>query len=150
MLWQKLPQVDEIECTELEVKGNAASLKSITSTNKPKTKSKPVLGKSFKISKDPFDKGTSRLAYRGHFEEALNQPCDYFRDSPEVVVKISSEDASTFQRAHIYAHAFAEEWNKMRGRREITFNWIVSVKLPGFEGTQTIEPYLNRKQYQKW
>ena len=152
-LWKELPQVDEIVCTELELvsqKGNAASLKSITSTNKPKTKSQLVLGKSFKISKDPFDKGTSRLAYRGHFEDALNQPSDYFRDSPEVVVKVSSEEASTFQRAHIYAHEFAEEWNKMRERREISFNWIVSVNLPGFEGTQTIEPYLNRKQYKKW
>ena len=152
-LWQKLPEVDEILCTELELvsqKGNAASLMSITSTNKPKTKSQLVLGKSFKISKDPFDKGTSRLAYRGHFEDALNQPSDYFRDSPEVVVKVSSEDASNFQKAHIYAHEFAEEWNKMRERREISFNWIVSVNLPGFHGTQTIEPYLNRKQYKKW
>ena len=152
-LWQKLPEIGEIFCTELELvslKGNAANLKSIISTNKPKTKLVPLSGKSFKISKDPFDKGTSRLAYRGHFEDALNQPSDYFRDSPEVVVKVSSEDASTFQRAHIYAHEFAEEWNKMRDRREISFNWIVSVNLPGFEGTQTIEPYLNRKQYKKW
>ena len=116
----------------------------------PKTKSQLELGKCFKISKDPFDKGSSRLAYRGHFENAKNQPCDYFRDSPEVVVKVSSEDASTFQKAHIYAHEFAEEWNKMRGRDEISFNWIVSVNLPGFEGTQTIEPYLNRKNYKKW
>lgn len=37
-LWQKLPEIGEIFCTELELvslKGNAANLKSIISTNKP-------------------------------------------------------------------------------------------------------------------
>jgi len=152
-LWQKLPPVDEIVCTELELvsqKGNASSLQSIISTNKPKTKSTDVFGYEFKVAKDPFSKGTTRLAYRGHFEFNLVQLSDYFRDSPEVVVKVSSEDATTYQKVHIYAHAFAEEWNKMREQKEISFSWILSVKLPGFEGTQTIEPYLNRKQYKKW
>ena len=152
-LWKELPAVVEIVCTELELvsqKGNAASLQSIISTNRPKTKSTEVFGYQFKIAKDPFSKGATRLAYRGHFEFSLVQPNDYFRDSPEVVVKVSSEDASTYQRVHIYAHEFAEEWNKMREQKEISFNWILSVKLSGFEGTQTIEPYLNRKQYKKW
>ena len=61
-----------------------------------------------------------------------------------MVVKVSSEEASPFQRVHIYAQAFADEWNGLRGREEIEFNWIVSVNLPEFEGTQTTEPYLNR------
>ena len=148
-LWQKLPEIDEIVCTELELK-SAAGLQSIISTNKPKLRSTEILGYWFKIAKEPFSKGTSRLAYRGHFEDAQNQDDDYFKDSPEVVVKVSSEDASTFQRVHIYAHEFAERWNELRGTDEISFNWILSVKLPGFEGTQTIEPYLNRKRYRKW
>ena len=114
------------------------------------TKSTDVFGYEFKIAKDPFSKGATRLAYRGHFDISWAQVSDYFRDSPEVVVKVSSEDASTYQRVHIYAHEFAEEWNKMREHKEISFNWILSVNLSGFEGTQTIEPYLNRKQYKKW
>ena len=43
-----------------------------------------------------------------------------------------------------------DKWNGLRGKEEIDFNWIVSVNLPDFEGTQTIEPYLNKKLYQKW
>ena len=147
--WQKFPEVDEIVCTELELK-SAAGLQSIISTNKPKLRSTEVLGYRFKIAKEPFSKGTSRLAYRGHFVDAEIQEDDYFKDSPEVVVKVSSEDASTFQRVHIYAHEFAERWNELRDTDEISFNWILSVKLPGFQGTQTIEPYLNRKLYRKW
>ena len=153
MKWQKLPELDKIVCTELELvslRGNSAGLQSIIATNKPKTKSTEMAGYGFKIAKDPFSKGTSRLAYRGHFEDIWTQDSDYFRDSPEVVVKVSSEDASTFQRVHFYAHEFAEEWNTIRGGEEIIFSRIVSVKLPGFEGTQTIEPYLNRKLYRKW
>ena len=82
------------------------------------------------------------------FEKVWDQTSHYFWDSPEVVVKVSSQEASTFQRVHIYAQAFADEWNGLRGREEIDFNWIVSVNLPDFEGTQTIEPYLNKKLYQ--
>ena len=130
--------------------GHDYPLQSIISTNEPKTKSTDLVGYGFKIAKDPFSRGTSRLAYRGHFENTWGQTSDYFSDSPEVVVKVSSEDASTYQRVHIYAHEFAEEWNKIREQKEISFNWILSVKLSGFERTQTIEPYLNRKQYKKW
>ena len=150
--WQKRPQMDRILCTELELffQDHISCLQKLLSEDGPQIKLNKFYGVSFKIAKDPFSKGTSRLAYRGHFEKVWGQTSHYFWDSPEVVVKVSSQEASTFQRVHIYAQAFADEWNGLRGREEIDFNWIVSVNLPDFEGTQTIEPYLNKKLYQKW
>ena len=144
--------MDRILCTELELffQDHISCLQKLLSEDGPQIKLNKFYGVSFKIAKDPFSKGASRLAYRGHFEKVWGQTSHYFWDSPEVVVKVSSQEASTFQRVHIYAQAFADEWNGLRGREEIDFNWIVSVNLPDFEGTQTIEPYLNKKLYQKW
>ena len=68
----------------------------------------------------------------------------------EVVVKTSQQEAFHFQKVFIYADELAKEWNQLRGQTELTYLWILTVKLPGFKGTQTIEPYLKKKQYIKW
>ena len=151
--WAKLPYIFQLPCEELSLvtlKGKSAGLQSLISAKHPKTKTTSVVGFTFKIADLPFDKGTSRLAYRGHFDDAWMQIDNLFKDFPEVVIKVSSEDASVFQKVHLYAEIFAEEWNQMRGKDEIIFINIRSVKLQRFEGTQTIEPYLNRKLYKKW
>ena len=152
-IWPKLPVIDNIVCFELDLvsrRGNIAGLRSLITKKNPKTIATQLLGSSFKICREPFEKGSTRLAFRGLFENAQNQTSEYFKHHPAVVVKRSKQDAVHFQKVHIYAHEFAKEWNKLRGKKEIIFLWIVSAKIPGFRGKQTIEPYLNKKYYMKW
>ena len=154
--WPKIPAIETIVCWELDLislRGNAAGLQSLIATKTPKTKTTTYSGYLFKIYMDPFEKESTRLAFRGRFCSP-RQTCHYFRHLADVVVKTSAQlapqEAFHFQKVHIYANEFAKEWNALRRREELLFLWIVSVKLPGFEGTQTMEPYLDKKQYRKW
>ena len=149
--WPRIPAI-EIVCEELSLislRGNYAGLQSLISTKTPKTKTAQIKGNSFKIYGVPFAKGATRQAYRGRFSSPW-QTCLYFSNFADVVVKTSSQEASPFQKVHIYADEFAKVWNKLRRKEEILFLWILSVKLPGFEGTQTMEPYLDKEEYKKW
>ena len=150
--WPRIPAIEEIVCHELNLRslrGNTAGLQSLISTKTPKMKTREHLGFSFKIHMEPFEKGATRLAFRGRFCSP-RQTCYYFAGLTEVVVKTSQQEARPFQKVHIYADELANEWNKLREREELLFVWILSVQLPGFERTQTMEPYLDKKQYKKW
>ena len=150
--WPRIPAIETIVCWELELfslRGNAAGLQSLISTKTPKMKRTQQLGYSFKIHREPFEKGSTRLAFRGQFWSP-RQTCNYFSNFAEVVVKTSQQEVFHFQKVHIYADELAKEWNQLRGEEQLLFLWILSVELPEFEGTQTMEPYLDKKQYNKW
>ena len=149
--WSKLPLLDLFTCVSFRPvsnTGNTGSLQSIISRKSPKYNKETGIGFDFKIAELPFAKGTSRVAYRGHFEPNQLQP--EFYNCTEVVVKVSSQDASVFLEVDLYANAFAEEFSKLYEGPRINFSWIKMLKLDKFDGPQTIEPYLNRKMYRKW
>jgi len=151
--WKKIILMDGIFCEEIglvSLKGSIAGLQSILSTTTPKTQTNVVIGKNFRVCELPFAKGTSRLAYRGRFDNTGEQDVKDFKLWAEVVIKVSKDDATNFLKMHNYATAFADEWTKIRGEEEIRFLWIKIVELPQFEGRQTMEPCLNRKLYKKW
>ena len=151
--WSKLSATNFITCTSFELvsnSGRSSGLQSLISSKTPKFDRSDCLGTQFKIAEQPFAKGSSRIAYRGHFDRANAQIATEFKMWPEVVVKVSVEEASQFLKIQLYAAIFADEWNKLRGKDEIIFLWIKMVSLPNFEGTQTLEPCLNRKLYRKW
>ena len=151
--WTKLSATNFITCTSFDLvsnSGRSSGLQSLISSKTPKFDRSDCLGKQFKIAEQPFAKGSSRIAYRGHFDHADAQIATEFKVWPEVVVKVSGVEASQFLKIQLYAAIFADEWNKLRGKDEIIFLWIKMVRLPNFEGTQTLEPCLNRKLYRKW
>ena len=151
--WAKLSATNFLTCTSFELLSNSGrsnGFESLIASKTPKFKLSESLGTQFKIAEKPFAKGSSRVAYRGHFDQPEAQMSEDFKNWPEVVVKVSAEEASQFLKIQLYATVFANEWNKLRGKDEITFLWIKMVSLPNFEGTQTLEPCLNRKLYRKW
>ena len=151
--WPKLAATNFITCTSLDLvsySGSSSGLQSLISDNNPKFEKSDCLGIQFKIAEMPFAKGSSRIAYRGHFDYPDDQMSEDFKKWPEVVIKVSMEEAQQFLKIQLYADIFADEWNKLREKDEIIFLWIYMVSLPNFEGSQTLEPCLNRKLYRKW
>jgi hypothetical protein len=104
-------------------------------------------GHDFKMAKLPFAKGSSRLAYRGHFDK-LEVYLDF--DVTEVVIKKSpSIPAKEFLKIQAVAEVFGKTWNELyKGAEEIEFLALYSADIDGCE--MTIEEYINKGKYTKW
>ena len=112
-----------------------------------------IVGYGFKIGKFPFAKGSSRLAYRGHFDSV-----EYEFKSTEVVVKKSSTiPAEEFLKIQAVAEVFEEKWNDLvdisdeeGGKRTIEFLSLYMANIKGTDDDVTIEEYINKTRYTKW
>jgi hypothetical protein len=128
-----------------------------------------TFGLCFKMAQEPFAKGASRYAYRGHFDK--NQKFSEFRENSEVVIKLLPQSQNNPFEAHkiLFLHhcgkVLSSLWNnkfkssEVYDGEQIVFNTILRVQLPpldiqGFEDKKnhnvTLEPYINKKMYHKW
>ena len=159
--WEKMPVAcSMLRSTEKSIDGD---IQSFLGSSKPTFKYNDRIGLNLKVSSNPFEQGSCRLAYMGRFYKKRFEPsCQenpWFEVNPNVVIKDMkrkdtsriSEDCEAYLEVREYASLFAKKYNDILSEEDaVKFIevFIVDIEMDG--EYKTMEKCLNKNMYKKW
>ena len=148
-------KAEELDCHQIIYKTkrkNDANLESLLTSKRERTSKISFVGKNFKMSREKFAQGSSRIAFRGHFDGA--QIFEWFAQNPEVVLKKSKKATKNtpfiLEKIRYYTSVLVTEFNLLKPvvneKKKIKLLDLLVVS----DRDMTMEPYIDHTRYVKW
>ena len=148
-------KAEELNCHQIIYKTkrkNDANLESLLTSKRERTSKISFVGKNFKMSREKFAQGSSRIAFRGHFDGA--QIFEWFAQNPEVVLKKSKKATKNtpfiLEKIRYFTSVLVTEFNLLKPvvneKKKIRLLDLLVVS----DRDMTMEPYIDHTRYVKW
>ena len=142
-------------CKQFIFKSNRnrdANLESILRSSKQRVSKVSLIGMNFKMLKRKFAQGSSRIAYRGHFEG--DQITPWFEENPEVVLKKSyrkmQNTTENLMKIRYFSSVLVEEFGNLPKVMIVGLKIKLLDLLVLVDEDMTMEPYIDHTSYTKW
>lgn len=151
--WATMNDEQPLYCHEFifkSNKGNKANLDSLLRKTKHEPSKVLMIGNNFKMSRNKFAEGSTRIAYRGHFEGGQSNP--WFVENPEVVLKKSYKKTlnttDILMKIRSFSSVLVEKFNILTLFSEGSIKLLDLLVLR--DEDMTMEPYIDHTSYTKW